>query len=112
MQVAVKTNQRFPLFSVWRPLFGPVYDAPLAVCDYRSINAQDAVPTDAVFPDYLGETYNFYPNPEHRWFYLDGQRAEEAWMVKCFDSAALKDPNISKCTQTLRPKCIETPVKS
>lgn len=95
-EAARHSDDRVQIINVWRPLFGPVYDAPLAVCDYRSVNANDAVPTDAVFPDYLGETYNFYPNPEHRWFYIDGQKAEEAWMVKCFDSAALQDPSVSK----------------
>lgn len=32
-------------------------------------------------------------------------------MVKCFDSAALQDPSISKCTALFHLKCIEVPAK-
>jgi hypothetical protein len=86
------------LISVWKPLRGPVFDAPLAVCDYRTVDFNDRVPTDVVFPDYLGETYNFWPNPGHKWYFLDGQRQDEAWMVKCFDSKTATDPTVSQCT--------------
>lgn len=82
--------------SVWKPLKA-VHDFPLAVCDYRTVAVEDLVPTDIVFPDYLGETYNFRPNPSHRWYYIDEQAADEAWMVKCFDSATNHDPNIASC---------------
>lgn len=83
--------------SVWKPLHGPVCTSPLAVCDYRTVNADDLVPTDIVFPDYLGETYNFWPNPNHRFYFLDGQEAHEAWMIKCFDSASSISPEIAQC---------------
>ena len=84
-------------YSVWRPLRGPVYDHPLAMCDYRSIAPEDRVPTDIVFPDYLGETYNFYPNAKHRFYYLDGQMPDEACLIKCFDSSTFRDPGIAQC---------------
>lgn len=87
---------RFQIVNVWKPLRGPVRDAPLAVCDYRTVHEDDRVPTDIVFPDYLGETYNFRPSPKHRFYYVDEQQVDEAWMVKCFDSASLKDDNIAQ----------------
>ncbi len=87
--------------SVWKPLRGPVYDSPLAVCDYRTVKKEDMVPTDIIFPDYLGETYSFWPNAEHRFYYVDGQEAHEAWMVKCFDSATHANPDVAQCMCTL-----------
>lgn len=84
--------------SVWKPLNGPVEDSPLAVCDYRTVKDEDRVPTDIIFPDYLGETYNFWPNPHHRFYFIDKQLSEEAWMVKCFDSESVKSPDIAQCT--------------
>lgn len=83
--------------SVWRPLRGPVFDHPLAVCDYRTVPFNDRVPTDIIFPDYLGETYNFWPNPAHRWYYLDGQQADEVLLVKCFDSKTETESSIAQC---------------
>lgn len=86
--------------SVWKPLRGPVRDSPLSVCDYRTVKDSDRVPTDIVFPDYLGETYNFRPNPSHRFYFIDEQREDEAWMIKCFDSQTATNPEIAQCTDT------------
>ncbi|EER38582.1 conserved hypothetical protein [Histoplasma capsulatum var. duboisii H88] len=83
--------------NFWKPLVGPVEDAPLALCDYRTVAPADRVPTDIVFPDYLGETYNFWANPEHRWYYLEGQLATEALIFKCFDSEAISNDKIAQC---------------
>jgi hypothetical protein len=68
------------------------------MCDYRSVKRSDEVATDIVFPDYLGETFNFYPDPGHRWYYLAEQKSSEALMIKCFDSATKEDPGIAQCT--------------
>lgn len=83
--------------SVWKPLRGPVRNSPLAVCDYRTVGVEDRVPTDIIFPDYMGETYDFWPNPRHRFYFLDQQAAHEAWMIKCFDSATTANPDIAQC---------------
>lgn len=43
--------------SVWRPLFGPLRDFPLAIGDFSTFDlARDGEPTDLVFPHYVGET--------------------------------------------------------
>ncbi|KAJ2985968.1 hypothetical protein NUW58_g1594 [Xylaria curta] len=90
------TNNRFQIVNVWKPLKGPVHDSPLALCDYRTVKDEDRVPTDIIFPDYLGETYNFWPNPHHRFYFIDRQLTEEAWMVKCFDSESARSPEIAQ----------------
>ncbi len=53
-------------------------DSPFAVCDYRTVRDEDRVPTDIIFPDYLGETYKFWPNSSHRFYYVDDQHEDEA----------------------------------
>ncbi|OAT10749.1 hypothetical protein BDBG_06552 [Blastomyces gilchristii SLH14081] len=85
------------ILSFWKPLVGPVEDAPLALCDYRTVAPEDRVPTDIVFPDYLGETYNFWANPKHRWYYMEGQLATEALIFKCFDSEAIINDKVAQC---------------
>ncbi|PGH34607.1 hypothetical protein GX50_02591 [[Emmonsia] crescens] len=87
---------RVQILNFWKPLVGPVDDAPLALCDYRTVALDDRVPTDIVFPDYLGETYNFWANPKHRWYYLEGQLATEALIFKCFDSEAIINDKIAQ----------------
>ncbi|VBB84477.1 Putative Aspirochlorine biosynthesis protein N [Podospora comata] len=99
-------KKRFQIINVWKPLRGPVYSSPLAVCDYRTVKTEDMVPTDIVFPDFVGETLNFWPNPNHRFYYVDGQREDEAWMIKCFDSGSTTDPNIAQCMCCLLEHCL------
>jgi len=72
---------------VWRPIRGPLRDAPPAVCDAASVAFTDFVPSDLVYRDRTGETYRVRYNPAHRWFYVPEMRADEAILIKCYDSA-------------------------
>jgi hypothetical protein len=80
-------RRRFSVINIWRPIRGPIQDAPLAVADARSVDYDDLVATDVVYPDRIGETYNVKYNPSHRWFYASAMRQDEVMLIKCFDSA-------------------------
>jgi hypothetical protein len=77
---------RVQIVNLWRPIRGPVLDAPLAVCDARSVSPDDLVPSDLVYQHRTGETYSVTYSPSHRWFYLSAMTPEEAFLIKCFDS--------------------------
>lgn len=79
---------RVAVINLWRPIRGPLRDAPLAVCDARSVAAGDLVPSELVYPDRVGEIYGVTYNPTHRWFYLPEMREDEALLLKCYDSVA------------------------
>jgi hypothetical protein len=78
---------RVQVINLWRPIRGPLRDAPLAVCDARSVDPADLVASDLVYRDRVGETYAVTYNPEHRWFYVPDMQPSEALLLKCFDSA-------------------------
>ena len=78
---------RFEVVNLWRPIRGPLRDAPLAVCDARTVAAEDLVPSDLVYRDRVGETYAVPFNPQHRWFYVPEMQADEALLLKCYNSA-------------------------
>jgi hypothetical protein len=80
-------RHRFAIVNVWRPIRGPLRDAPLAVCDAGSVAASDWVPQDLVYPDRTGEIFALTYNPAHRWFYAPAMRTDEVLLLKCFDSA-------------------------
>ena len=80
-------RHRFEIVNVWRPIRGPLRDAPLAVCDATSVAFSDFVPSDLVYRDRTGETYCVTYNPAHRWFYVPEMRVDEAILIKCYDSA-------------------------
>jgi hypothetical protein len=77
---------RVQIINLWRPIRGPVHDAPLAVCDAYSVKSSDLVPSDLVYPNRVGETYSVVFDPAHRWFYVPEMRADEALLLKCYDS--------------------------
>ena len=41
---------------------------------------------DLVYRDRVGETYYLEPNPKHRWVYYSKMQADEALLLKCYDS--------------------------
>jgi hypothetical protein len=77
---------RFAIVNVWRPLFGPLKDAPLALCDARSVAPQELVASDLVFRDRVGETYSATYSPDHRWSYFPRMSRDEVLLLKCYDS--------------------------
>nr|WP_294523035.1 CmcJ/NvfI family oxidoreductase [uncultured Rhodopila sp.] len=80
-------TRRFAIVNVWRPIRGPLYDAPLAMCDAASVADGDLVGQDLIYRDRTGEVYGLTYNPAHRWYYAPEMRADEALLLKCFDSA-------------------------
>jgi hypothetical protein len=78
---------RFAVVNAWRPIRGPLQDAPLAVCDARSVRFNDFIASDLIYPDRVGETYQVLFNPTHRWLYASRMREHEVLLIKCFDSA-------------------------
>jgi hypothetical protein len=77
---------RVQIINLWRPIRGPLQDAPLAVCDARTVKFDELVGSDLVYPDRVGETYAVKYSPEHRWFYVPEMTADEILLLKCFDS--------------------------
>jgi hypothetical protein len=79
-------SNRFAEINVWRAIRGPIESSPLALCDSRSLSAQDSVPTDLVYRDRVGEILGFIYNPQHRWYYFPRMERNEAILLKCYDS--------------------------
>ncbi len=78
--------RRFLEVNVWRPIRGPLQDAPLAVCDAGSIAPGDRIAADLIYRDRTTETYSFNYSPDHRWYYYPEMAQSEAIIFKGFDS--------------------------
>lgn len=77
---------RVQVINLWRPIRGPLEDAPLAVCDARTVDPADLVPSDLVYRERVGETYSVTWNPAHRWFYVPHMQRDEALLLKICDT--------------------------
>ena len=73
--------------NLWRPIKGPVEQAPLALADASSLQPRDIVAVDLVYPERTGEIYHVVHNPRHRWFYAPDMTPDEAILIKGYDSS-------------------------
>jgi hypothetical protein len=76
-----------------------VEDAPLALCDRRSVKSLDFPPVDKIHEGHLGENNYLLFNEAQRWYWLSKQTCEEPTLFLTWDS----DANHSlPCTLFLR----------
>ena len=61
---------RVQIINLWRPIRGPLRDAPLAVCNAQTVKQEQLIASDLVYPHRVGETYSVTFDQAHRWFYV------------------------------------------
>jgi hypothetical protein len=79
--------RRFAFINVWRSIGESVHDAPLALCDARSVTPRDLVPADLIYKERTGEIYYATFNTRHRWLYVPEMEPDEVILLKNYDSA-------------------------
>jgi hypothetical protein len=52
-----------------------------------SLEEENLVASDLKYPDRVGETYSITYNPNQRYYYFPKMQADEAVLIRCFDSA-------------------------
>jgi hypothetical protein len=95
---AGRAVRRFVHFNVWRAISAPPQDVPLAVCDARSVTANDLILADAVFdapgkPEWSFEGVVVAHHPRHRWHWFSDMTRDEVLVFKTHDS----DPARAHC---------------
>ncbi len=107
-----KGYSRFIASSLWRAFSSPPQDFPLAVCDARSVRADEGVPNTMFVVDRLPDEAAmlgdmpaektapaaaiFHYSPEHRWWYFSNMTRDEVLIFKFHDSdptKALRTPH-------------------
>lgn len=104
-------SRRFAIINIWRTSNGkPIETAPLALCDARSVADGDLITVERHSKDRIGEVQQVIQNDDHRWYYFPLMQADEALLIKTFDSAtdgrarfsvhtAFEDPNVMPTAQ-------------
>jgi hypothetical protein len=78
---------RSQYITMWKPLRGPLYDYPLALCDGYSIDLEnDLEPQDIVDQDEVLENVHIYHRAKHQWHYLSGQLDSEVLVFRQADT--------------------------
>ncbi|KAF2133131.1 hypothetical protein P153DRAFT_353543 [Dothidotthia symphoricarpi CBS 119687] len=78
LNIDASTYRRMQTLNVWKPLYGPLTDWPLSVCDSRSIStSRDCIATDVVERTGFTENYQVYYHVDMQFCYLSEQLASE-----------------------------------
>jgi hypothetical protein len=90
--------RRFAQYNIWRAFSGPPQDVPLALCDARTVEANDLLLADAIFdakdaPLWSFESWVVAHNPAHAWHWFSDLTAQEVLVFKTHDS----DPARAHC---------------
>ena len=82
----IRSVARHAIVNLWRTTRLPVLDAPLAVCDARTVDRSDLVAADIVYPTRTGEIFEVLYNPAHAWTYYHAMQYDEVLLFKQYDS--------------------------
>ena len=78
----------FALINLWRNIARePVAIHPLALCDAASVHPDDLVVFELHYSDRIGENYLAKHSDDHRWYFYPAMTADEALLIKQWDSA-------------------------
>jgi hypothetical protein len=81
-----ESGARIIQINAWRPIRGPVERSPLALADAASVQPDDLIATDQLFPDRVGEIYHLAYDPAQRWYYAPAMTPDEVLLIKGWDS--------------------------
>ena len=81
------SQRRFAIVNVWRPIAGPVYNFPLALCDATTVGPNELVSVERRAEERIGELQVALHDPGQRWYYFPEMQMDEAVLIKTFDSA-------------------------
>ena len=97
-------QRRVAFYNVWKPLYRRVEELPLAMCDATTHAEDDMLRMDLKYRERTGEIYVMRWSPRHRWTYFPQMEAQQALLLKTYDSqtdgrarfmghTAFEDPN-------------------
>ncbi|ORX38976.1 hypothetical protein BD324DRAFT_618077 [Kockovaella imperatae] len=85
--------QRGMIVNLWRPLNGPVTNAPLAMADGRTFTFKDI----SRHASQYGIGIDIHHSPSQHWSYIRHQMPDEIILLKCYDTAQGSDGSVLYC---------------
>lgn len=79
-------QRRVAFYNVWKPLYRRVEELPLAMCDATTQADGDLLRMDLKYAERTGEIYVMRYAPQHRWIYFPQIGADQALLLKTYDS--------------------------
>ena len=88
-QSAEWATGHYAFINVWRPVEAEISSAPLGFILPDSVDEQDWILLDLIYPERQGEILGLAANPAHQWVYRSGMTPNEVAFFNIFDNQGL-----------------------
>jgi len=79
-------NGNYSIVNAWRPIENPVSSAPLGFIDLNSVNDQDLITIDLIYPNRVGEVLGALYSAQHSWLYLSDMSPNEIVLFNMYNN--------------------------
>lgn len=79
----------FGFINTWRPIDDSVNQTPLGFIHPRSVQTDDWLNIDLIYPDRKGQILGLVHNDSHEWFYLSKMTPDEIAIFNVYDNQGL-----------------------
>lgn len=83
------SKEHYAFVNVWRPVDEPINSAPLGFVRPSSLDENDWVLLDLIYPDRKGQIMGLVANPNHQWVYQSKMTPDEVAIFNIYDNSGL-----------------------
>lgn len=76
----------FAFVNIWRPVGRPIQSSPLGFIDPHSMDIDDWMDIDLIYPDRRGQILGVANNPAHQWFFKSQMTPDEVAIFNIYDN--------------------------
>lgn len=107
----------YAFVNVWRPVGAPINSAPLGFILPQSVDKNDWILLDLIYPDRKGQIMGLAANPDHQWIYMFRMTPDEVAYFNIFDNQGrasighsaldmIEDPNINNVRHSIESRTL------
>ncbi|MTH98205.1 CmcJ/NvfI family oxidoreductase [Roseibium sp. RKSG952] len=107
----------YAFINVWRPIEHPINSAPLGFVRPDSIDHEDWILIDLIYPDRKGQIMGLAGNPDHEWVYRSAMTPDEVAIFNIYDNQGLasvahsaldmvEDPTIHRVRKSIESRTL------
>ncbi|NDV90915.1 hypothetical protein GTH32_06840 [Alteromonas sp. 345S023] len=102
-------KEHFGFVNLWRPIENTIMSSPLGFICPSSMNNDDWMRIDLIYPDRKGEILGVAANPAHQWFYKSKMKIDEGIIFNIYDNKTI--PHLAHSALDMQEPGIENFVR-
>ncbi len=111
------TASHYAFINVWRPVGAEINSSPLGFIEPHSVDEQDWILLDLIYPDRKGQILGLAANPAHQWIYRSKMTPEEVAFFNIYDNCGqaaiahsaldmIEDPKIHTVRKSIETRTV------